>query len=382
MSRVLFTSLVVAIVSPAALRAAEPVTPVRGSQSQSPSGGVVIEGGGGVLLLPSPLLSGGTFSIAGPGRLFVQVPGAGGTVTPAGTYSGTITGTGGLTLTKSGSGLLFLGGGSTYTAPTTISAVTVQLLSGSNTYTGSTTISNGTLQLGNYCLGSGSGTVELGSGTFSGTLGTWGVDTDSSPKPGSVGVGGIAASAPAAPIPAGPVFYIITEGAGLGDSVRSVPCTGKETVMDAVGYVNGISQVSSLKIWIARPALAGRDKGATLPVDWDAISRRGINTTNYTLMPGDRFVVGEDPQVALSNLVNKKLAPVERLMGMVGLTCSTLNNWDNMPDADREALKGLVQRGVLTDDAGLKSILLEVARLHDLDRQNQKARPKEAEKSK
>jgi autotransporter-associated beta strand protein len=238
-------------------------------------------------------------------------------------------------------------------------------IAGSNSYSRGTTITNGTLQLGSnldWTPANAAGGLNLNGG--GNTI-------------------AIAAMTPAAAAAQpGKVYYVITEGAGMGDSVRSFPCTGKETVLDAVSQMNGISQLSSTKMWIARPSPTSHDKSTILPVDWEAIAKRGINTTNYTLMPGDRFVVGEDPQVALSNLVNKKLAPVERLMGMVGLTCSTLNNWDNMPDADREALKGLVQRGVLTDDAGLKSILLEVARLHDLDRQNQKARPKEAEKSK
>ena len=116
------------------------------------------------------------------------------------------------------------------------------------------------------------------------------------------GYRGVGAATRTTPIPAGPVFYIITEGAGLGDSVRSVPCTGKETVLDAVGHVNGISQVSSTKIWIARPSPADHDKSTILNVDWEAISKRGINATNYTLMPGDRLVFGEDPQTTRTNL--------------------------------------------------------------------------------
>ena len=53
------------------------------------------------------------------------------------------------------------------------------------------------------------------------------------------------------------VFYVITEGAGLGDNVRRVPITGNETVLDALSAVNGLSQVSSTQIWVARPAPGG-----------------------------------------------------------------------------------------------------------------------------
>ena len=53
------------------------------------------------------------------------------------------------------------------------------------------------------------------------------------------------------------VFYVITEGAGMGDDVRRIPITGNETVLDAISSVNGLSQVSSAHVWVARPA-AGR----------------------------------------------------------------------------------------------------------------------------
>ena len=50
------------------------------------------------------------------------------------------------------------------------------------------------------------------------------------------------------------VYYIITQGAGIGDNVRRFPVTGNETVLDAISQVNGLSQLSSTHIWIARPA--------------------------------------------------------------------------------------------------------------------------------
>ena len=50
------------------------------------------------------------------------------------------------------------------------------------------------------------------------------------------------------------VYYVITQGAGMGDNVRRFPVTGNETVLDAISQVNGLSQLSSTQIWIARPA--------------------------------------------------------------------------------------------------------------------------------
>ena len=50
------------------------------------------------------------------------------------------------------------------------------------------------------------------------------------------------------------VYYVITQGAGMGDNLRRFPITGNETVLDAISQINGLSQLSSTKIWIARPA--------------------------------------------------------------------------------------------------------------------------------
>ena len=69
------------------------------------------------------------------------------------------------------------------------------------------------------------------------------------------------------------VYYVITQGAGLGDNVRRLPITGNETVLDAISQVNGLSQVSSKKIWIARPAPHDFGCQQILPIEWDAITQ-------------------------------------------------------------------------------------------------------------
>jgi autotransporter-associated beta strand protein len=215
------------------------------------------------------------------------------------------------------------------------------ILSGSNTYSGATTVTAGTLN----------------------TTGA---------MPG-------AAPIPAKPIPvghaSGEVFYIVIEGAGMGDNVRSLPCTGKETVLDAVSQVNGISQLSGTKMWIARPSPGSPDKSTILSVDWEAVSRRGINTTNYKLMPGDRLVFGEDPVLARTNLIAKRTAPVERMLGLISLTASTLRNLSG-PAANNEVFKELVRKGVFTDDEELKKLVLDAMRLGE--QKNKKAGSKAA----
>ncbi len=157
------------------------------------------------------------------------------------------------------------------------------------------------------------------------------------------------------------MFYIVVEGAGMGDSVRTVPCTGGETVMSAVGAVGGISQVSSAKIWIARPSPSSADKSAVLPVDWEAISKRGVNKTNYKLMPGDRLVFGEDPTTTRTNLLSKKVSPIERIDGIVSLTASTFRGVQNTPGGGK-LVKDLIERNLITDDEQLKAFILDAVR--------------------
>ena len=96
------------------------------------------------------------------------------------------------------------------------------------------------------------------------------------------------------------VYYVITQGAGLGDSVRRLPVTGNETVLDAISQINGLSQVSSKKIWIARPAPHNFGCQQILPIEWDAITQGAQTATNYQILPGDRLFVAEDELVTFT----------------------------------------------------------------------------------
>src|SRR6185369_283582 len=48
------------------------------------------------------------------------------------------------------------------------------------------------------------------------------------------------------------VIYVVTDGGGSGESVVRLPFTGNETVLDAMSQVEGLSEVSSKNIWVAR----------------------------------------------------------------------------------------------------------------------------------
>lgn len=120
-------------------------------------------------------------------------------------------------------------------------------------------------------------------------------------------------------------YYVVTQGAGLGDSVAEAPITGNETVLDAIARIGGISQVSSTNIWIARPAPNGVGCEQILPINWDDVSRGASTATNYQLMPGDRLYIAEDPYVRFDSLIAKYTRPLERLFGIVSLGTGTFN---------------------------------------------------------
>jgi len=121
------------------------------------------------------------------------------------------------------------------------------------------------------------------------------------------------------------VYYVITEGGGVGETVVRLPITGNETVLDAVANIGGLSQFSSSKMWIARPAPSGVGCEQVLPVDWKSISRGGATATNYQMMPGDRLFVAVNRMDSLGSTVTKLLRPMESIFAFVSLGTSTAN---------------------------------------------------------
>lgn len=124
------------------------------------------------------------------------------------------------------------------------------------------------------------------------------------------------------------LYYVITQGGGFGDNVTRLPITGNETVLDAVANIGGISQVSSNKMWIARPAPNGVGCEQILPVSWEDITRGASTATNYQLMPGDRLFIAEDKYGKFTATMAKFLRPFESFFGFVSLSTSALNRID------------------------------------------------------
>ncbi len=123
------------------------------------------------------------------------------------------------------------------------------------------------------------------------------------------------------------IYYVITDGAGAGEQVFRFPCTGNETILDAVAHINGLPSVASKKhIWIARPAPPELGRDQVLQVDWDAIVRRGQTTTNYQILPGDRVYVRAEHMAIFDTCVAKFVSPFERIFGWTLLGNGTVRS--------------------------------------------------------
>ena len=127
------------------------------------------------------------------------------------------------------------------------------------------------------------------------------------------------------------VYYVVTEGAGLGDTVARFPITGNETVLDALTQVNGLSRVSSKRIWIARPMPGGSACDAILPVNWKEITAGGATATNYQVFPGDRIFIAEDKLIAIDSTLNRMVAPFERLFSVTLLGTQAIQTINRFP---------------------------------------------------
>lgn len=125
------------------------------------------------------------------------------------------------------------------------------------------------------------------------------------------------------------VYYVITQGAGLGDQVAILPSRGNETVLDAIGQIQGLQSNSSTRMWVARPGYNECGGDQILPVDWVAVTQRGDIRTNYQLLPGDRLYVSEDKLVALDTALAKVFSPIERVFGVTLLGTQTASNIAN-----------------------------------------------------
>jgi polysaccharide export outer membrane protein len=123
-------------------------------------------------------------------------------------------------------------------------------------------------------------------------------------------------------------YYVITDGGGYGEQVYRLPIYGSETVLDAIGQINGLPPVASKRhIWLARRA-PGHGV-SQMPVDWIAITQYGSTETNYQVLPGDHIYVRAEKLIKIDSGIAKELSPIERVLGAVLLGSSTVNSINN-----------------------------------------------------
>jgi len=119
---------------------------------------------------------------------------------------------------------------------------------------------------------------------------------------------------------------VISDGAGLGDQVVRLPINGGETVLDAISEIGGLGGQATKDIWIARPSADHGGYEQRLPIDWDAICKKGISATNYQIFPGDRVYIRASELNRLDAIVARATAPVERIAGTMFLGTATIRN--------------------------------------------------------
>jgi polysaccharide export outer membrane protein len=113
------------------------------------------------------------------------------------------------------------------------------------------------------------------------------------------------------------VYYVIMDGAGMGEQVIRLPVTGNETVLDAIAQVYGLLPVSDKReIFVARPSPCDEAGDQVMPVDWIGLCMRGRTVTNYQLLPGDRVYINSDKLVEFDTRLARLLSPIERLFGV------------------------------------------------------------------
>lgn len=132
------------------------------------------------------------------------------------------------------------------------------------------------------------------------------------------------------------VYYVVIQGAGLGDQIFQLPVKGNETVLDALSQVQGLSGSQSTRMWVARPGSNECGGDQILPVDWLGITQRGDIATNYQILPGDRMYISEDKLVALDTALAKAISPFERIFSvtLLGTQAAKGIKFFNNPNAN------------------------------------------------
>ncbi|WP_168222168.1 polysaccharide biosynthesis/export family protein [Aquisphaera giovannonii] len=157
----------------------------------------------------------------------------------------------------------------------------------------------------------------------------------------------------------------------LGDVAAPgrLPCTGRETVLDALQYGGGLLPTADPKdIRLVRPARGGKP-AKVYKVDLEGIRDRGEITLNYQIFSGDRLVVGRDGTVQKTVQLDRLAAPLSTISDAILREANALRSIQTLDPARRDAImRGLVDfwsremtrpEGAKIDDAILRDVLLK-----------------------
>jgi polysaccharide export outer membrane protein len=147
-----------------------------------------------------------------------------------------------------------------------------------------------------------------------------------------------------------------------------LPCTGEETVLDAIQFAGGLMATAEPKdIRLVRPGRDGKSS-KVYKVDLEAIQEKGDVQTNYQLFPGDRLIVGRNEIVKRTIELDRLHAPIQAVVTSIRQNADMLKSLGALqPERSDQILKDLVdfwakevaRKGDITfDEQTLREILL------------------------
>lgn len=90
-----------------------------------------------------------------------------------------------------------------------------------------------------------------------------------------------------------PTYTVYVRDLAAPEVATRYLASGSETVSDALELLAKPADAARLDMWIARPVKGGEPR--ILPIDWAGITQRGLTSTNYLFLPGDRLFVQARP---------------------------------------------------------------------------------------
>jgi protein involved in polysaccharide export with SLBB domain len=126
----------------------------------------------------------------------------------------------------------------------------------------------------------------------------------------------------------------------LGDVLITgkLPCTGNETVLDALQYAGGLMATAEPKdVRLVRPGRGGKPP-RVYKVDLAAIQERGEVTTNYQIFPNDRLIVGRNEVVKKTVEIDRLNAPIQSMTSFMLQEATMLRALQFATSGSREQL--------------------------------------------